>query len=110
MHPSPVVSTRASPSLCTQFALSVRPDSLGFLTFVRHTFKIVGGHEVIRPLSSVGAGAADLVLLPIRQYKQDGRMLHGLRKGAVGFVKTVTLETVHTSQKVNYNPTSNPWS
>ena len=51
-------------------------------------------------MSEVGAGAANLVLLPIRQYKQDGRVLHGLRKGAVGFVKTVTLETVHTSQKV----------
>lgn len=62
--------------------------------------KFVAGTGPIRPLSEVGAGAANLVLLPIQQYKQDGRVLHGLRKGAVGFVKTVTLETVHTSQKV----------
>ena len=29
-----------------------------------------------------------------------GRVLHGLRKGSMSFLRTVTLETVHTSQKV----------
>lgn len=49
---------------------------------------------------TVGKGVADLVLLPVEQYRRDGRVLRGLRKGTQSFLRAVTVETLHTSHRV----------
>lgn len=63
--------------------------------------KSVAGHKLLRPLSAVGSEAANLIILPVRQYQKDGRIIHGLRKGAGALLRTITIETIHTSQKVS---------
>ena len=37
---------------------------------------------------------ADLVLLPISQYKKDGRIVRGVQKGATAFVKSTAIEAI----------------
>lgn len=48
----------------------------------------------IRSVVNVGSGVADLVLLPISQYKKDGRVVRGLQKGTTAFVKSTATEAV----------------
>lgn len=48
----------------------------------------------------MGKGVADLALLPMEQYRRDGRILRGLRKGTQSFLRTITIETLHTSHRV----------
>lgn len=54
----------------------------------------LSGLGPIRSLVNVGAGLADLVLLPIEQYHKDGRVLRGVQKGATSFAKSTALEAV----------------
>ena len=56
--------------------------------------EVITGVEPIRSFVNVGSGVADLVLLPIAQYKKDGRIMRGLQKGATSFVKTTALEAL----------------
>jgi autophagy-related protein 2 len=42
----------------------------------------------------VGSGVADLVLLPIEQYKKDGRIVRGVQKGTTAFVKSTAIEAI----------------
>lgn len=49
---------------------------------------------------TVGKGVADLVLLPVEQYRRDGRVFRGLRKGTHSFLRAITIETLHTSHRV----------
>ncbi len=49
---------------------------------------------------NVGSGLADLILLPIAQYRKDGRLVLGLQKGARSFVKTTALEAVKMGAKL----------
>jgi autophagy-related protein 2 len=48
----------------------------------------------IRSVVNVGSGVADLVLLPIAQYKKDGRVVRGLQKGTTAFVKSTATEAI----------------
>lgn len=48
----------------------------------------------------MGKGVADLVLLPVEQYRRDGRVFRGLRKGTQSFLRAITIETLHTSHRV----------
>ena len=43
---------------------------------------------------NVGSGVADLVLLPIAQYKKDGRVVRGLQKGTNAFMKSTAMEAI----------------
>ncbi|TKY84955.1 hypothetical protein EX895_006035 [Sporisorium graminicola] len=54
----------------------------------------LSGLGPIRSLVNVGAGLADLVLLPIEQYHRDGRVLKGVQRGATSFAKSTALEAV----------------
>lgn len=54
----------------------------------------------MRDQVTVGKGVADLVLLPVEQYRRDGRVLRGLRKGTQSFLRAITIETLHTSHRV----------
>lgn len=41
---------------------------------------------------NVGSGVADLILLPIEQYRKDGRLARGVQRGTNSFVKSTALE------------------
>jgi autophagy-related protein 2 len=55
---------------------------------------VISGVSPIRSVVNVGSGVADLVLLPIAQYKKDGRVLRGVQKGAKSFVKSTAMEAI----------------
>ncbi|GJE87153.1 autophagy-related protein 2 [Phanerochaete sordida] len=55
---------------------------------------VISGVSPIRSVVNVGSGVADLVLLPISQYKKDGRVLRGLQKGSTAFVKSTAIEAI----------------
>lgn len=48
----------------------------------------------VRSLVNVGSGVADLVLLPIAQYKKDKRLVRGVQKGTTSFVKSTAMEAI----------------
>lgn len=54
----------------------------------------------VRPFANIGAGMADLVLLPLEQLKRDGRVLFGLRRGAASFAHAVTVETLDVGSRL----------
>jgi len=55
----------------------------------------VAGAGVLRPFTTVGKTAANVILLPLEQYRQkNGRVVFALRRGALEFVKTVTVESL----------------
>jgi hypothetical protein len=60
----------------------------------------LAGVQPIRSLVNVGSGVADLVLLPIQQYRKNGRIAQGLTKGATSFVKSVTVETMSVAARL----------
>ena len=43
----------------------------------------------LRSLSNLTEACADLVLLPLAEYRRNGRVIRGLRKGAGAFVRKV---------------------
>ncbi|KAF8516917.1 hypothetical protein BU17DRAFT_50360 [Hysterangium stoloniferum] len=55
---------------------------------------IISGVSPVRSFVNVGAGVADLVLLPIAQYKKDKRVVRGVQKGATSFIKSTAMEAV----------------
>jgi autophagy-related protein 2 len=56
--------------------------------------EVISGVSPIRSVVNVGSGLADLVLLPIAQYKKDGRIVRGVQKGATAFVKSTAMEAI----------------
>jgi len=61
--------------------------------------RFVFGITPIRPFVSVGKEAANLVMLPVSEYRKDGRVLRAVRLGAQAFVKTATLEMLNISHR-----------
>lgn len=59
--------------------------------------RILMGPSAIRSVFNVGSGVADLVLIPLRQYRKDGRLLRGLRKGAIRCLRNITIEALNAS-------------
>lgn len=55
---------------------------------------IISGVAPIRSLVNVGSGVADLILLPIEQYKKDGRIARGIQRGTSSFAKSTALEAL----------------
>ncbi|CAN0846557.1 Autophagy-related protein 2 [Linum grandiflorum] len=56
--------------------------------------KILGGLPTIRSFVAVGSGAAKLVSLPVQSYKRDQRVLKGMQRGTVAFLRSISLEAV----------------
>jgi len=56
--------------------------------------EVISGVAPIRSVVNVGSGVADLVLLPISQYRKDGRIVRGVQKGTTAFVKSTALEAI----------------
>jgi autophagy-related protein 2 len=61
----------------------------------------IAGVGPLRPLAQLGAGAANVVLLPLRQYRVGGRPLYALRQGAFEFAKTFTVESAQASSRLS---------
>lgn len=53
---------------------------------------VLSGVSPIRSVVNVGSGVADLILLPIEQYRKDGRVARGVQKGTSSFVRSTALE------------------
>ncbi|XP_048128859.1 autophagy-related protein 2 isoform X2 [Rhodamnia argentea] len=56
--------------------------------------KVLRGLPTIRSLISVGSAAAKLVSCPVENYKKDHRVLKGLQRGTVAFLRSISLEAV----------------
>ncbi|WWD01656.1 hypothetical protein V866_008601 [Kwoniella sp. B9012] len=53
---------------------------------------VISGVSPIRSIVNVGSGVADLILLPIEQYRKDGRLAKGVQRGTNSFVKSTAME------------------
>ncbi|KNA21721.1 hypothetical protein SOVF_040860 [Spinacia oleracea] len=56
--------------------------------------KLLRGLPTIRSFVSVGSGAAKLVSLPVKNYRKDHRLVKGLQRGTVAFLKSISLEAI----------------
>ena len=61
---------------------------------------ILAGLAPVRSLVNVGGGVRDLIVVPIREYRKDGRVVRSFQKGAVAFAKTTTTELVKLGAKL----------
>lgn len=61
---------------------------------------VLAGLAPVRSLVNVGAGVRDLVVVPIREYRKDGRVVRSFQKGALAFAKTTTSELVKLGAKL----------
>ena len=61
---------------------------------------VLGGINYIRPFANIGGGVKDLILVPMREYQKDGRVLQGTSKGVIKFGKTFANELVKVGAKV----------
>lgn len=61
---------------------------------------VLAGLAPARSLVNVGSGFHNLVSVPLREYKKDGRVLRSVRKGAVAFAKTTGTEVVKLGAKL----------
>ena len=61
---------------------------------------VLAGLSPIRSLVNVGGGVRDLVVVPIREYRKDGRVMRSFQKGAAAFARTTTSELVKLGAKL----------
>ncbi|BCS24382.1 putative autophagy regulatory protein Atg2 [Aspergillus puulaauensis] len=61
---------------------------------------ILGALAPIRSLVNVGSGMRDLVVVPMREYRKDGRIVRSIQKGAFAFAKTTSNELVKLGAKL----------
>jgi len=63
--------------------------------------KFVTGAAPFNTISNIGNGVANLVLLPVDQYKRERKIGRGVRNGASSFANTVALEALNTTSKIS---------
>ncbi|XP_022149292.1 autophagy-related protein 2 isoform X2 [Momordica charantia] len=56
--------------------------------------KILEGLPTVRSLVAVGSGASKLVSFPVESYKKDRRLLKGMQRGTIAFLRSISLEAV----------------
>lgn len=56
--------------------------------------KLLKGLLPIRSLVAVGSGAAKLVTLPVKSYRKDRRLLKGMQRGTIAFLRSFSLEAI----------------
>ncbi|KAJ9616756.1 autophagy- protein 2 [Cladophialophora chaetospira] len=61
---------------------------------------VLAGLAPVRPLVDVTSGVRDLIAVPIREYRKDGRIVRSIQKGALAFAKTTTTELVNLGAKM----------
>jgi autophagy-related protein 2 len=60
---------------------------------------ILAGLAPVRSFVNVGGGFQQLVVVPMREYKKDGRIVRSISKGAAAFAKTTGTELVKLGAK-----------
>lgn len=61
---------------------------------------ILAGLAPVRSLVNVSGGFRHLIIVPMREYKKDGRVMRSMSKGAVAFAKTTGTELIKLGAKV----------
>lgn len=61
---------------------------------------VLAGLAPIRSLVNVGGGVKDLVVVPMREYRKDGRIVRSIQRGAISFAKTTSNELVKLGAKL----------
>lgn len=61
---------------------------------------ILAGLAPVRGIVNVGAGVKDLIEIPIKEYKKDGRIFRAVSKGAAAFARTTGTEVVKLGAKL----------
>lgn len=61
---------------------------------------ILAGLAPVRSLVNVGSGIKDLIEIPIKEYKKDGRVVRSISKGAAAFARTTGTEIVKLGAKL----------
>jgi autophagy-related protein 2 len=61
---------------------------------------ILAGLAPVRSLANVGGGMRDLVVIPMREYRKDGRIVRSISKGAFAFARTTGTELVKLGAKL----------
>ncbi|KAI1463886.1 uncharacterized protein F4812DRAFT_444830 [Daldinia caldariorum] len=61
---------------------------------------VLAGLAPVRSLVNVGSGFRNLIEVPIREYKKDGRIVRSISKGAVAFARTTGTEIVKLGAKL----------
>jgi len=61
---------------------------------------ILAGLAPVRSLVNAGSGIRDLIEIPIREYRKDGRIVRSIGKGAAAFAKTTGTEVVKLGAKL----------
>ena len=61
---------------------------------------VLAGLAPVRSLANVSGGVRDLVVVPIREYRKDGRIVRSIQKGALAFAKTTTSELARLGAKL----------
>jgi autophagy-related protein 2 len=56
--------------------------------------KILRGLPTVRSLIAVGTGAAKLISSPVENYKKERRVIKGLQRGTIAFLRSISLEAV----------------
>ncbi|KVI01947.1 Autophagy-related, C-terminal [Cynara cardunculus var. scolymus] len=56
--------------------------------------KLLKGLPPVRSLVAVGSSAAKLVSLPVKSYKKDRRIVKGMQRGTIAFLRSVSLEAI----------------
>ncbi|KAG0447467.1 hypothetical protein HPP92_028321 [Vanilla planifolia] len=56
--------------------------------------KLLKGLAPIRSFVSVASGTHKLITLPVKSYRRDKKLLKGIQRGAIAFVKSISLEAV----------------
>ncbi|XP_060168251.1 autophagy-related protein 2 isoform X1 [Lycium barbarum] len=56
--------------------------------------KLLKGLPPIRSLVSVGSSAAKLVSLPVKSYKKDQKLVKGMQRGTIAFLRSISLEAI----------------
>ncbi|KAH8550845.1 ATG C terminal domain-containing protein [Umbelopsis sp. PMI_123] len=61
---------------------------------------VVTGVSSIQSVVNIGSGVADLVLLPVEQYRKDGRIIRGLQRGTHSFARATTMEAIKIGSRL----------
>ncbi|CUM66428.1 uncharacterized protein PRCAT00004092001 [Priceomyces carsonii] len=61
---------------------------------------ILSGLSPIRSIVNIGGGMKNLVAIPIREYKKDGRLVRSIQKGTSLFAKTTGYEVLNLGAKL----------
>ncbi|KAI4367619.1 hypothetical protein MLD38_023335 [Melastoma candidum] len=56
--------------------------------------KVIRGLPTIRSLFAVGSAAAKLVSCPLENYKKEHKVLKGMQRGAIAFLRSISVEAV----------------